>query len=116
MREIFYWSCSYPTNSTCFYRHFRQILDDLVLPDRFPCCKDLAVDVGETDLVIVDQVERPDAASRERLRRKSADAADPENRDPLKRSIPSCPKRSSVRENWFSISITSFCFEYILAK
>ena len=37
-------------------------------------------------------------------------------RAPLKRSVPSCPKRSSVRENWFSISITSFCLKYILVK
>ena len=43
---------------------------------------DLPVQVGQADFVVVDQVERPDAAARQRFDRIAADAADAEHRDP----------------------------------
>ena len=51
----------------------------LVLPHGFPRCEDLAVDVCEADLIVVDQIQRADAAARQSLRRIAAHAADPKH-------------------------------------
>ena len=52
----------------------------LVLTDRFTRGVDLPVDVRQTDLVVVDQIDRADPGPDKRFDRIAADAADAENR------------------------------------
>ena len=52
----------------------------LVLTDGLARCDDLTIDVRQTYLVVIDEVERADAAACERLYRIAADAADAEYR------------------------------------
>ena len=51
----------------------------LILPDRFPRCDDLPVQVCQADFIIVDQVKCADAAADKRLADIAADTADTEH-------------------------------------
>ena len=51
----------------------------LVHPDGLPGGNDLAVQISDTDLVAIDQLESADAAARQSLRHIAADSPDAEN-------------------------------------
>ena len=59
-----------------FFRHIH-----FVSADGFSCGKDLAVEVGKTDLVMIDQIQGSDPASCQSFNGITANASDSENRD-----------------------------------
>ena len=62
------------TNTLCHHFRFRQ-------PDVAAQGMDLAVGIGDADIVHIDKGDRPDAGSRQRFRRPGADPADPDHAD-----------------------------------
>ena len=52
----------------------------LVFPDRLACCMKLAIQVGQTDPIVVDQIQRADPASNQALHGIASDPADSEHR------------------------------------
>ena len=92
-----------------------------VFADRLMGSDDLAVDIRQTDLVIVNEIKGADSAAGKGFDDIAADSADAwagrelfeTDAEGKPRRVASLPRSNSVLENSFNIDVDSFSYNYI---